>query len=107
MLYFTFKKSQRVQAEAYVTVDVNEDAEAVLIDRIVYLLETGLSRVTLGYYYRRKRVQEKYDRAYGPGSRPARRVLRRLSGNERLLKKEIRWKLATLLSGRPPGGRPP
>jgi len=97
-LYLTFKKEvSEYRPKGYITVDVNENAEAVLVDGVVYLLETGLSRVTLGYYYRRKRVQEKYDRVYGPGSRPARRVLRRLSGNERLLKKEIRWKLATLI----------
>jgi len=98
VLYLTFRKEiNEYKPKSYITVDVNEDAEAVLIDGLVYLFETGLSRVTLGYYYRRKSVQEKYDRAYGPGSRPARRVLRRLSSNERLLKREIRWKLAALI----------
>jgi IS605 OrfB family transposase len=99
ILYLTFKKEvSEYRPKGYITVDVNEDAEAVLIDGIVYLLETDLSRVTLGYYYRRKRVQEKYDRAYGPGSRPARRVLRRLSNNEKALKRDIRWKLAALIA---------
>jgi IS605 OrfB family transposase len=99
MLYLTFKKEvSEYRPKNYITVDVNEDAEAVLIDGIVYLLETDLSRVTLGYYYRRRSVQEKYDRAYGPGSRPARRVLRRLSGNEKALKRDIRWKLAALIA---------
>jgi IS605 OrfB family transposase len=98
VLYLTFKKEvSEYRPKGYVTVDVNENAEAVLIDGVVYLFETDLSRVTLGYYYRRKKVQEKYDRAYGPGSRPARRIFRRLSSNERVLKKEIRWKLATLI----------
>jgi len=98
VFYLTFRKEvSEYRPKAYITVDVNEDAEAVLIDGIVYLFETNLSRVTLGYYYRRKRVQEKYDRVYGSGSRPARRVFRRLSNNERLLKREIRWKLATLI----------
>jgi len=99
IFYITFRKEvSEYRPKGYVTVDVNEDAEAVLIDGIVYLLETGLSRVTLGYYYRRKRVQEKYDKAYGPGSRPERRVFRRLSSNERALKKDIRWKLAALIA---------
>jgi IS605 OrfB family transposase len=98
VLYLTFKKEvNEYRPKAYVTVDVNENAEAVLIDGVVYLFETDLSRVTLGYYYRRKKVQEKYDRTYGPGSRPARRIFRRLSSNERVLKKEIRWKLAALI----------
>jgi len=98
VLYLTFKKEvSEYRPKAYITVDVNENAEAVLIDGVVYLFETGLSRVTLGYYYRRRSVQEKYDRVYGPGSRPARRVLRRLGSNEKALKREIRWKLAALI----------
>ncbi len=98
VLYLTFRKEvSEYKPKGYVTVDVNENAEAVLIDGVVYLFETDLSRVTLGYYYRRKSVQERYDKVYGPGSRPARRVLRRLGNNERVLKREIRWKLATLI----------
>jgi transposase, IS605 OrfB family, central region len=98
VFYLTFKKEvSEYRPKAYITVDVNENAEAVLIDGVVYLFETDLSRVTLGYYYRRKRVQEKYDRAYGPGSRPVRRVLRRLGNNEKALKKGVRWKLAALI----------
>jgi len=98
IFYLAFRKEvSEYRPKVYVTVDVNEDAEAVLIDGVVYLFETDLSRVTLGYYYRRKRVQERYDKVYGPGSRPARRVFRRLSNNERVLKREIRWKLATLI----------
>jgi len=98
ILYLTFRKEvSEYRPKGYITVDVNEDAEAVLIDGIVYLLETGLSRVTLGYYYRRKRVQERYDRVYGPGSRPARKIFKRLSSNEKALKREVRWKLATLI----------
>jgi len=97
-LYLTFKKEvSEYRPKSYITVDVNEDAEAVLIDGLVYLFETDLSRVTLGYYYRRKSVHERYDRVYGPGSRPARRMFKRLSNKERTLKKEIRWKLATLI----------
>jgi len=98
VLYLTFKKEvSEYKPKDYITVDVNEDAEAVLIDSVVYLFETDLSRVTLGYYYRRKRVQERYDRVYGPGSRPARKIYRRLSSNERALKRDIRWKLAALI----------
>jgi IS605 OrfB family transposase len=98
IFYITFKKEvSEYKPKDYVTVDVNEDAEAVLIDGVVYLLETGLSKVTLGYYYRRKSIQERYDRIYGSGSRPARRIFKRLSNNERTFKREIRWKLAALI----------
>jgi len=99
VFYLTFKKEvSEYRPKGYITVDVNEDAEAVLIDGLVYLLETDLSRVTLGYYYRRKRVQERYDRVYGLGSRPERKIFKRLSNNEGALKKEIRWKLAALIA---------
>jgi transposase, IS605 OrfB family, central region len=98
VLYLTFRKEMsEYRPKDYITVDVNENAEAVLIDGLVYLLETGLSKVTLGYHYRRKSVQERYDKVYGPGSRPARKVFKRLSNNERVLKKEIKWKLAALI----------
>jgi IS605 OrfB family transposase len=99
IFYLTFRKEiSEYRPKGYITVDVNEDAEAVLIDGLVYLFETDLSRVTLGYYYRRKRVQERYDRVYGPGSRPERKIFKRLSNNERALKREIRWKLAALIA---------
>jgi len=98
VFYITLRKEvSEYKPKGYITVDVNENAEAVLIDGVVYLFETNLSRITLGYYYRRKSVQEKYDRAYGPGSRPARRIFRRLSNNERALKRDIRWKIAALI----------
>jgi IS605 OrfB family transposase len=98
VLYLAFRKEvSEYKPKAYITVDVSEDAEAVLIDGVVYLLETGLSRVTLGYYYRRRSVQEKYDSVYGPGSRPERKIFRRLGSDEKALKKEIRWKLAALI----------
>ncbi|ESQ25677.1 MAG: transposase, IS605 OrfB family, central region [uncultured Acidilobus sp. JCHS] len=98
ILYLTFKKEvSEHRPKGYITVDVNENAEAVLIDGIVYLLETDLSRITLGYYYRKKRVQERYDRVYGPGSRPERKIFKSLRGNERALKREIRQKLAALI----------
>jgi IS605 OrfB family transposase len=99
VFYLTFRKEvSEYRPKGYITVDVNEDAEAVLIDGLVYLFETNLSRVTLGYHYRRKRVQERYDRVYGPGSRPERKIFKRLSNNEGALKKEIRWKLAALIA---------
>jgi len=58
VFYLTFTKETSVyRPKDYITVDVNENAEAALIDGVVYLLETDLSKITLGYYYRRKSVQ--------------------------------------------------
>jgi len=81
----------------YIAVDVNENSVAVLVDGIVYLFETGLKDITLGYYYRRKSVQEKYDRIYGPGSRIERKIMGKLG--ERGKKKDIRFKIANIIVG--------
>ncbi|MFP3263859.1 MAG: hypothetical protein RXQ62_05470 [Nitrososphaeria archaeon] len=60
ILYLTFRKEAgEYGPKGYITVGVNEDAEAALVDGVVHLLETDMSKVTLGYYYRRKRVQGK------------------------------------------------
>ncbi|MEM4428252.1 MAG: hypothetical protein QXJ33_00165 [Acidilobaceae archaeon] len=44
------------QPKGYVTVDVNGNSIAVLIDGRVYLFETNMEKIILGYYYRRKRI---------------------------------------------------
>jgi len=41
-------------------IDVNENNVTILTDGIAYLLETNVEKIVLGYYYRRKRIQEKY-----------------------------------------------
>jgi len=94
-----FKKDVKVyKLRGYIAVDVNENSIAVLVDRIVYLFETGLKDITLGYYYyRRKRVQEKYDKIYGPGSRIARKIIGKL--REKGKKRDIRFKLASIIIG--------
>ena len=69
----------------------------MLVDCIVYLFETGLKDITLGYYYRRKSVQEKYDRIYGPGSRIAGKIMGKL--RERGRKKDTRFKIANIIVG--------
>jgi IS605 OrfB family transposase len=96
IVYLVFKKS----AEAYrprglVSVDVNENHVAVLVDGEVYLFETGFRDIVLGYYYRRKRIQEKYDKLHGVNCRAKRKIFRRLK--ERRKKSDLKWKLANIV----------
>jgi IS605 OrfB family transposase len=67
----------------------------VLVDDKVFLFETGFRDIVLGYYYRRKRVQEKYDRLYGVNCRVKRKTLRKLK--ERSKKSDLKWKLANIV----------
>jgi IS605 OrfB family transposase len=96
IIYLTFKKSvEACKPRGFTAVDVNENHIAVLVDDKVYLFETGFRDIVLGYYYRRKRVQEKYDKLYGVGCRVKREVLRKLK--ERKRKSDLRWKLANIV----------
>jgi IS605 OrfB family transposase len=96
IIYLVFKKSVEVyKPRSFISVDVNENHIAVLIDGKVYLFETGFRDIVLGYYYRRKRVQEKYDKLYGVNYRVKRRVLKRLK--ERRKKSDLKWKLANII----------
>jgi len=95
IIYLTLKKSVvAYELRGFIAVDVNENHVAVLVDGSVYLFETGVRDIVLGYYYRRKRIQEKYDKLYGVDSRIKKRVLRKL--NERKRKNDLRWKLAKI-----------
>jgi len=76
-------------------VDVNENNVSMLVDGIAYLFETNVRDIVLGYYYRRKRIQEKYDRLYGAKSRTKKKVLRKLREGYR--KNYIRWKIANIV----------
>jgi len=40
-------------------VDVNKNNAAVPVDGMVLLFETNVEKLVLGYYYRRRRVQER------------------------------------------------
>jgi len=96
VVYLTFKKRVEVyEPKSFVAVDVNENHVAVLVDGSVYIFETGFRDVILGYYYRRKRVQEKYDKVYGVSCRAKRKVFRKLK--ERKVKNDLRWKLANII----------
>ena len=96
VFYLTFEKEiNEYEPRGYVSVDVNEDNVTALIDGVAYLFETGVKEMTLGYHYRIKSVQERYDRVYGPGARPARRAFRKLKYRRR--KDDVRWKLANII----------
>jgi len=96
IVYLTFKKSVEVfRPGGLISVDVNENHVAVLVDGGVYLFETGFKDIVLGYYYRRKRVQEKYDKLYGVNCRVKRRIFKKL--RERARKNDLRCKLANIV----------
>jgi len=79
VIYLTFvKEVKKFRSIGYLSVDVNENNVAMLVDGVAYLFETNTEKLVLGYYYRRKKVQEKYDKLYGKRSRIRKRVLRRL-----------------------------
>lgn len=67
----------------------------MLIDGVAHLFETNTEKLVLGYYYCRKRIQERYDKLYGVTSRIKRRIMRRLK--ERKRKDDVRWKIANII----------
>jgi len=96
IIYLVFKKSVEVyKPRGFVSVDVNENHVAVLVDGKVYLLETGFRDIVLGYYYRRKRIQEEYDKLYGVNCRIRGKILRKLKEGRK--KSGLRWKLANIV----------
>jgi len=90
-----FKDVEGYEARGFIPVDVNENNVTVLIDGSAYLFETNTRDIVLGYYYRRKRVQEKYDKLYGVKSRTKIKTLRRL--REKHKKEDIKWKIANII----------
>ncbi len=96
IVYLIFVKDVEVyKSRGYLPVDVNENNVTILIDGYAYILETGMEKLVLGYYYRRRRVQERYDKLYGTKSRAKRKVLRKLKERER--KRDIKWKIANIV----------
>lgn len=96
VIYFTFvKEVEEYKSKGYIPVDVNENNVTILVDGVAYLFETGMEKLVLGYYYRRKRVQERYDRLYGVRSRAKKRVLKKLKEGKK--KFDIRWKIANII----------
>ena len=96
VIYLAFvKEVEEYKPRGFIAVDVNENNVAMLVDGIAYLFETNIEKLVLGYYYRRKRVQKKYDKLYGVKSRIKRKVLRKLK--ERAKKQDVRWKIANMI----------
>ncbi len=96
IIYLTFIKEVReYRPKGYLPVDINENNVTVLVDSVAYLFETNIKRLVLGYYYRRRRVQEKYDKLYGVKSRAKRKVLRKLK--EKGKKSDVKWKIANII----------
>jgi IS605 OrfB family transposase len=96
IVYLVFKKSvEMFKPSGFISIDVNENHVAVLVDGRVFLFETGFRDIVLGYYYRRKRIQERYDKLYGVNCRVKGRILKRLK--ERRKKSDLKWKLANIV----------
>ncbi|MEZ0345712.1 MAG: transposase [Infirmifilum sp.] len=95
IIHLTFVKNvEEYEPRGFTAVDVNENNITMLLDGDVFLFETGLKKNVLGYYYRRMRVQEKYDKFYGVNSRVRRKVLRRLKERK---KNDVKWKIANII----------
>ncbi len=95
IIYLMFTKNvEEYMPRGYLPVDVNENNVTILVDGVAYLFETNTEKLVLGYY-RRKRIQEKYDRLYGVKSRAKRKVLRKL--REREKKSDVKWKVANII----------
>ena len=63
-----------------------------LVDGIAHHFETNTEKIVLGYYYRKKRVQEN-DKLYGAKFRVKKKILRKLKEKEQ----DIRWKAANII----------
>jgi IS605 OrfB family transposase len=96
LIYLVFKKSvEAFEPRGFISIDVNENHVAVLVDGRVLLFETGFRGIVLGYHYRRRRVQERYDKLHGVNCRVKRKILRRLKEGRK--KSDLRWKLANIV----------
>jgi putative transposase len=92
LVYFVFVKAVDVDesgVKRVISVDVNEDNVAVKVLGKVYILETGIKRITIGYARYREVVQSVKGNGY---------VGRAIRGGERKRKKDIRLKIANIVS---------
>jgi len=96
IIYLTFVKDiEEYKPKGYLSIDVNENNVTMLVDGIAYLLETDTEKLVLGYYYRRKKIQERYDKHYGVKSRIKRKAMKKLKEKRR--KNDIKWKIANMI----------
>jgi len=89
--YFTFRREVKpYQPKDYIPVDVNENNVTLLVDGAAYLFETDVRKITLGYVWRRKRIQERKDDA-----NRRRKAMNKLREGKK--KKDIRRKIANIV----------
>jgi len=97
VVYLALKKEvEEYQPRDYLPIDVNENLVSALIDNNILFFETRFRDITLGYCYRRKRLQERYDKIYGPKSRRKRRIMKKI--REKKKKNDLRWKLGNIIA---------
>jgi putative transposase len=92
LVYFVFTKAVDVDENSVkrvISVDVNEDNVAIKVLDKVYILETGVKRITIGYARYREVVQSVKGNGY---------VCRAIHGREHKRKKDIRLKIANIVS---------
>jgi len=92
LVYFVFVKAVDVDesgVKRVVSVDVNEDNVAVKVLGKVYILETGIRRITIGYARYREVVQSVKGNGYAG---------RAIHGRERKRKRDIRLKIANIIA---------
>jgi len=97
VIYLTFVKDvNKYKHRGFIPIDVNENGLAMLVDGVAYLFETNVKDIVLGYYYRRKRIQKKYDKLYGRKSRIKKKIFKKLK--ERHRKNDVKWKVANIIA---------
>jgi putative transposase len=92
LVYFVFVKAVNVDENSVkhiISVDINEDNVAVKVLDKVYILETGIKRITIGYTRYREVVQSVKGNGY---------VGRATRGRERRRKRDIRSKIANIIA---------
>jgi putative transposase len=92
LIYLVFVKTVNVDENSVkhvVSVDVNENNIAVKVLDKVYILETGIKRITIGYARYREVVQSVKGNGY---------VCRAVRGGERKRKKDVRLKIANIVA---------
>ena len=92
LIYFVFAKTINVDensAKHVISVDVNENNVAVKVLDKVYILETGIKKITIGYARYREAVQSVKGNGYAS---------RAIHGRERKRKRDIRLKIANIIA---------
>ena len=92
LVYFVFVKSVNVDEnniKHVVSIDIDENNVAVKLLNKVYILETEIKRITIGYARYREAVQSVKDNGYAG---------RAIHGRERERKRDIRLKIANIIA---------